>query len=119
MVVGAAVAWNGVLVAASPGLMRRTYGVAVDDDPDLVLLLRHRAVLLAVSGILLAASAGRPQLRVPTTAAAAAGMASFVAFSLTGDVNGHQREVAAADVGLLVLLAATSLPARSTPRDAP
>lgn len=117
MVVGGAVAWNGMLVAARPRLMRRTYGVAVDNDPDLVMLLRHRAVLLAVSGMLLAASAGRPELRVAATAAAAMGMASFVAFSAAMDVNEQQRQVAGADVILLVLLAAAAIPARSASRD--
>jgi len=102
-----------------PGLMRRTYGVAVDDDPDLVMPLRHRAVLLAVSGMLLAASAGRPELRVAATAAAAMGMASFVAFSAAMDVNEQQRQVPGADVILLVLLAAAAIPARSASRDEP
>jgi len=99
--------------------MRRTYGVAVDDDPDLVMPLRHRAVLLAVSGMLLAASAGRPELRVAATAAAAMGMASFVAFSAAMDVNEQQRQVPGADVILLVLLAAAAIPARSASRDEP
>lgn len=119
ILVGGAVAWNGIGVAARPGLTRRTYGVAVDDDPDLMVLLRHRAVLLAVSGMLLAVSAVRPELRVAATAAAATGMASFVAFSAAMDVNSQQRQVASVDVILLVLLAAASIPARSATRDQP
>jgi hypothetical protein len=111
-VVGGSVAWNGVLVAASPGLMRRTYGLDVGDDPDLVLLLRHRAVLLALSGLLLAVSAGRPALRATAIPAAAVGMASFVGFSVTSEVNTQQRKVALADTVLLLLLAAGALPDR-------
>src|SRR5688500_3655341 len=87
--VGVAIGFNGVAVAASPGLIPAVYGVPVD-DADTTVLLRHRAVLLALIGSLVVASALRPPLRPAVTAAAAASMATYALFAFSADVDAAQ-----------------------------
>jgi hypothetical protein len=113
--VGSAVAFNGVVVAVAPARIPDTYGVAAE-GPDLVVLLRHRAVLLAVVGLALAVSGFRRELRVLAVPAAGAGMGAFALFAAGAEVNGHQRGVAVLDGVLLALLAlAVALPDRRGP----
>lgn len=45
LIVGVAIAFNGLLVSVSPALIQSAYGVT-SQDADVVALLRHRAVLL-------------------------------------------------------------------------
>ncbi len=116
VLVGAAVGVNGLLVTVAPQRIGPTYGVSVD-GPDDEVLLRHRAVMLALIGALLAASALDRRLRPAAVTAAALSMASFALFALSADVNGEQRRVALIDVALLVVLAAVvALPERAHPR---
>jgi hypothetical protein len=73
---------NGLPVAGVAGAaaLRRLYGVAVA-DPDLLVLMRHRAVLLGLLGLLGAALVGAafvPAWRLP---AAVAGLVSRLAFA--------------------------------------
>lgn len=108
VVVGAAIGANGLAVAASPGRIPATYGVVVG-GPDDAVLLRHRAVMLALIGATLAASAVRRELRSAAIPAAALSMTAFTAFALTAQVNDRQRRVAIADAVLLVLLGAAAV----------
>lgn len=54
-------------VAVAPSRITTAYGVSVDgaDSADLTVLLRHRAVLLALVGLSLICAAFVPSLRVP------------------------------------------------------
>ncbi len=107
---GVAIAFNGVVVAVAPGRMGSTYGLPDDGtvDGDVAVLLRHRAVMLALIGVLLAVSAFRREVRFLAVPAAAVSMATFAGFAFAGDVNDVQRRVAVADVVLLVVLAAAA-----------
>ncbi|MFH5228999.1 hypothetical protein [Antrihabitans spumae] len=105
VVVGVVNAAPGV-VAFSVARTRVAYGVDVD-DPVLTVLLRHRAVLLAIVGIGLIVSAFVTSMRVPAIVAAAVSMASYVAIAgSTKGVNQQLRRVLRADIVALVGLGA-------------
>jgi hypothetical protein len=94
--------------------LRALYGVAID-DPNLVLLMRHRAVLFAIFGLLLVAGAFHAPLRGAAIAAGLASMLSFVALAfLAHDASSVIRRIAWIDVvASLALVAAALLDARS------
>jgi hypothetical protein len=91
----------GVLGA---GQLTRLYGVSAD-DPNLEILLRHRAVVFGLLGALLIAAAFRPELRA---VALIFGLASTVSFLLiawgVGGYNAQVAHVVAADLVAVVLL---------------
>ncbi|MFE6686080.1 hypothetical protein ACFVFQ_06335 [Streptomyces sp. NPDC057743] len=94
-------------VAVAPSRIGTAYGVAVDggDSPDLVLLLRHRAVLLALVGIGLLCAAFIPSLRVPAMTAGGVSMGTFLLFAYaTPALNGATMRVARIDIAAVVLL---------------
>lgn len=91
----------GVLGADKLGAL---YGVPLE-DPNLVLLMRHRAILFGMLGVFLLVATFRRALQ---PAAFAAGMISVVSFLVlawgTGDLNAQTNRVVVAD-----LVALTSL----------
>ncbi len=106
---------------SSAARLEALYGIAIA-DPNLIVLLRHRAVLLGIVGALLAAAAFRPALR---TAAIAAGFVSMISFMVlawgASESNAALRRVASVDVALCAALAgaavlgSTNARARGTP----
>jgi hypothetical protein len=84
--------------------LARLYGMAFT-DPNLVILMRHRAVLFALLGLLLAAAAFRAELRM---LACIAGLVSTIAFlAIAWSVGGYNTavgRVVAADMGATVCL---------------
>ncbi|AQA22399.1 hypothetical protein FCG67_22725 [Rhodococcus oryzae] len=100
--------------ALSASRVESLYGVRVG-DADLELLLRHRAALLAIVGGGLLAGTFVPSIRVPTVAAAATSMGSYVALTAAvGPTNPQSSRVRAVDVGALAALAvAVGLGSRS------
>lgn len=92
----------GVLSASR---LEALYGVAIS-DPNLLVLMRHRAVLFAIVGALLVAAAFRPVWRVAALAAGLTSMLSFVALAwIAGDSNAELRRVVAVDLVLSATLA--------------
>jgi hypothetical protein len=90
----------GVLGA---GQLRRLYGVGAD-DPNLGILLQHRAVLFGLLGALLLAAAFRPELRTVALIAGLVSTVSFLVIALgVGGYNPQVTRVVAAD-GLAVVL---------------
>ena len=90
--------------ALSPDRMEAAYGVVLE-DPSLVVLMRHRALLFGVVGLLLGAAFRRP-LRPLATGAGLFSMLGFIGIALAGDGNAALARLAAADaVGSLALLA--------------
>ena len=93
-----------------PAQLARLYGVTID-DPNLALLLRHRAVLFGLLGALLVAAAFRTELR---TLAIAAGLISAVSFAMLawqgGALNSQIARVVVADlIAIACLLAAAAM----------
>lgn len=111
-VTGILIGANGVLVVVAPSRTRSAYGVAVA-DVDLVILLRHRAVLLVVIGFGLVLAALRAQVRVVAMCAAAISMATFVLFTFGSEgANTAQRRVAVIDLVLLGVLGVAAVAPR-------
>lgn len=97
------------------GQLTRLYGVAAD-DPNVGILLQHRAVLFGLLGVLLIAAAFRPDLRA---VALIAGLVSTVSFlAIAWGVGGYSAQVArvvAADLlAVVLLLVAAGLEWRKT-----
>lgn len=89
------------------------YGLPMD-EPNLLILMRHGAVLFGLLGVLLVAAAFAPGLRTTALVADFVSVLSFL--SLAGSVGGYSRQVArivAADrVALLCLVVGAVLHAR-------
>ena len=90
----------GVLGAAR---LEQLYGVRID-NPDLLLLMRHRALLFGLLGVLLVAAAWRSAWHGPALVAACASVLGFVLLAPPGLTPPLQR-VWWIDVALLPLLA--------------
>ncbi len=93
----------GVLGAAR---LHRLYGVPLG-DPNLVLLMQHRAVLFGLLGVFLLAAALRPALAPMGLAAGLVSVVSFLGLALGArPLNEALTRVVAADVVALVCLVA-------------
>ncbi|MDJ0926856.1 MAG: phosphopantetheine adenylyltransferase [Gammaproteobacteria bacterium] len=109
----------GVLSAEQ---LSRLYGIAVD-DPDLIILLRHRAVLFGLLGTFIIASAFRPSLQLWACVAGLVSMVTFIGIAYSvGEYGAAIGTVVIADVvasaGLVVvLLLRALLPGNATGRE--
>lgn len=95
----------GVISAAQ---LEKLYGLPLE-HPDLVLLMRHRAVLFGLLGALIIASAFRTSLRPLAITAGLISMLAFIVLALVADHYGaaiHKIVVAdvLASVGLVAVL---------------
>jgi hypothetical protein len=85
--------------------LRGLYGLAFE-DPNLLVLMRHRALLFGVVGMLLVAALFRPELRLVAMVAGLFSMLSFVAIALlASELNPELRRVMWIDVVASVALA--------------
>jgi hypothetical protein len=85
------------------------YGV-VFEDPNLVILMRHRAALFGIVGALLVASAFHTPLRPLALAAGLISMLSFVLIAyLVGGFNAELRRVVLVDLAASALLVTAGL----------
>jgi hypothetical protein len=104
---GAAVINLGpVLGVLSAGQLETAYGVKLD-DPNLVILMRHRALLFGVVGGLLVVAAFHVRMRPTAVLAGLFSMLSFLLIAhLVGGVNEELRKVSAIDwIGIVLLVA--------------
>lgn len=87
-----------------PDRLASLYGVAVS-EPNLEILLRHRALLFGIIGALLLAAAFRPTLQPTAIAIGLASVTSFLGVAwVVGGINAQLHRVVVADVVALVLL---------------
>lgn len=87
--------------------LQSLYGMAFD-DPNLLILLRHRAVLFGLLGGFIMASAFIPSWRTAAMIAAMVSMLSFVALAYAqGEFNPAIRKVVMIDIALSVALLPT------------
>lgn len=95
-------------VTGAPAL-RRLYGLEVT-EPGLVLLLRHRAVLLAMVGLALFAGLAVPEWRAPVIAFALISKLSFLGLiAVTGSTTPLISRVAKVDAVTSALLVAAGV----------
>jgi hypothetical protein len=99
-----------VLGLLSAGRLQALYGVAIA-DPDLLLLMRHRALLFGLLGGMALASIALPALRLPAMLAVGLSMLGFVLLAgAPAELSAPLRKVYWIDVALcLVLLPALVL----------
>jgi hypothetical protein len=84
--------------------LRALYGIDVR-EPNLLILMRHRAVLFGILGIFLVASAALPVMQPAAIIAGFVSTAAFVALaSSVGGSNSLLRKVVAVDVVASTLL---------------
>jgi hypothetical protein len=96
----------GVTGAAA---LARLYGLTIS-DPNLLILLQHRAVLFAIVGLLQFAAVFRVEWRPLALAVGAVSVVSFLAVALlVGDYNAEIARVVWADVLALLLLAVAAV----------
>jgi hypothetical protein len=92
---------SGVLSAAR---LFELYGMTFD-DPNLEILMRHRAVLFGLLGIFLICSAFMPSLQLPALIAGFLSVVSFLYLSYTvGGYNEQVNRIVIADKVALVCL---------------
>jgi len=98
VLIAAAINLAPVLGAFSPERMTALYGVDLS-DPNLQILMRHRAVLFGLVGALLVVTAFHPPLRTVGYATGFASMVSFVLIAwLVGGYSANIQRVILADV---------------------
>jgi len=82
----------------APEMLSRLYGIA-PTDTTLLVLMRHRALLLALVGILCLWASWSPSVRPAALVAAAINVAGFLGFyALYGMPSGALRTIALADL---------------------
>ena len=97
---------TGLISAAR---LESLYGIPFA-DPDLVVLMRHRAVLFGIVGGLLLVSAFHPPLRPAATVSGLVSMLSFVVIVFfAAEANEALKRIAWIDVGATVALVAAWL----------
>ena len=97
---------SGVLGAER---LRTLYGVEIA-GPDLAILMRHRAVMFGLLGLLLVAATFLPGLRWVGLIGGLGSAVAFLAIALaTGDYNDAMRRVVVADIVAIAALAAAGL----------
>ncbi len=99
-----------VIGVLSADVLTNLYGVTILDN-DLLILMRHRAVMLGIIGIFMVIAAFRPNLQSAAIVAGLTSMMAFVVLALgTGDSGELVNKVMLADVlGSLVLIVAIFL----------
>lgn len=103
-----------VVGVVSADRLHGLYGVVLG-DPNLVILLRHRAVLFGIVGGLLAVAAFVPAYRALGGIAGLISMISFLVIALSEEPNSQLVRVCLVDVvGIVALLGALALDQRET-----
>lgn len=99
-----------IIGVLSADALTNLYGVTILDN-DLLILMRHRAVMLGIIGIFMVIAAFRPNLQSAAIIAGLTSMMAFVGLTLAaGDFGDSVNKVMLADVvGSLALIVAIFL----------
>lgn len=82
----------------------KLYGIPLEGE-SLIILMRHRGVLLSLIGLALIFAAFKPELRLFAIAVALISKLAFIFLTFTAaNQTGEVRQVALIDVGAIVLL---------------
>jgi hypothetical protein len=109
VLVAAAINLAPVLGVVSPERMSALYGIDLD-DPNLQILMQHRAILFGVVGGLLFVAAFHPPLRVLGYVVGFSSMVSFLLIAwLVGGYNAEIQRVIVIDVVGIAALAGAAL----------
>lgn len=109
LVVAAVIHLLPLVGVLGPARLSSLYGIAVA-EPNLELLLRHRAVLFGIIGALLLAATLHAPLRTATLLVGLVSVASFLLLAwLVGPVNSHLNRVVVVDLFALVVLLAAGI----------
>lgn len=101
-----------VLGVISAARLESLYGIEIS-DPNLEILLRHRAVLFAVVGVLLLLATFRRPLRPLAVSLGLLSMMSFVAVAvLVGGYGPEIGRIVMIDIGASILILAAALASR-------
>jgi hypothetical protein len=100
----------GLLGAA---MLERLYGIALP-DPELVLLLRHRALLFGLLGVGLCGAIVRRAWRGPLIAAGLVSTIGFLLLAASPPLGPALQRVWLADVGAMIALVLAAVLARRT-----
>jgi len=94
-----------VMGVLSVDTLRNLYGVTIIDN-DLLILMRHRAVMLGIIGVFMVIAAFRPNLQATAIIIGLTSMMAFVGLTLgAGDIGDSVNKVMLADViGSLALI---------------
>ena len=100
-----------VLGVLGPERLQRLYGLPFEDT-NLVLLMRHRAVMFGLLGVFQIIAIWSPTLQATALCAGLLSAASFVALGASGSYNAQLRRVIVADVVAVIaaLVGLASLP---------
>lgn len=109
LLLAALIHWLPLLGVLGAERLASLYGLPVA-EPQLVLLLRHRAVLFGIVAALLSAAVWVPALQPAALLAGGVSVLSFLALAaLAGPLNGPLQRVVVADLLALAALAAAAL----------
>ena len=110
LVVAALVNLAPIVGVISAETLVALYGIRLE-SPDLIILMRHRAILFGLVGSFILLSVFRPVLRPLAITAALASMLSFIALAfLVGDYSQKIANLIAGDlVASVILLAALGI----------
>ncbi|NNF00985.1 MAG: hypothetical protein HKN25_18355 [Pyrinomonadaceae bacterium] len=93
-----------VIVFFFPGQTKKLYGLPIEGE-NLMILMRHRGVLLALVGLALIYAAFKPEFRMAAIIAAFISKIVFIFLTFTSTGYSPEiRQVALIDVGAMVLL---------------
>lgn len=109
LLLAALIHWLPLLGVLGAERLASLYGLPVA-EPQLVLLLRHRAVLFGIVAALLSAAVWVPALQPAALLAGGVSVLSFLVLAaLAGPLNGRLQRVVVADLLALAALAAAAL----------
>lgn len=108
LLIVAAINFAPVIGVISAEQIKNLYGISLESD-DLIILMRHRAILFGLLGTFIAVSAFRPAMQLLACSAGLVSMVTFVLLAYSADTYGDALDKAVvldivASIALVVVL---------------